>query len=259
MSWVTSSPAHFGIQTLYCGTALLCPPSQKKRINGPGTMKPRPVYITAYRDGHGLCSSASLELYSCPHRFTLSQNKGPWATRTSIDISDDGDNVDDWNVLLSALRNWSDASADVRKFCLEYCTGNTQVGFVNRISIGTHINGRYKPLPGFDAADTVYLFLEDLRVGPDGYIVPSKRYWSLDRKGETPMSDALKTLYNLDQSETWDIRKSIRFFDSEQFAALDQLRIRFGGILRSEAPGSLSGTWRHVCSPRKRSQSLTRL
>jgi hypothetical protein len=59
------------------------------------------------------------------------------------------------------------------------------------------------------------------------------------------MSDALKTLYNLDQSETWDIRKSIRFFDSEQFAALDQLRIRFGGILRSKAPHSLSGTWRH--------------
>ncbi|KAJ7749229.1 hypothetical protein B0H14DRAFT_3603760 [Mycena olivaceomarginata] len=59
------------------------------------------------------------------------------------------------------------------------------------------------------------------------------------------MSDALKTLYNLDQSETWDIRKSIRFFDSEQFAALDQLRIRFGGILRSEAPHSPSGTWRH--------------
>ncbi|KAJ7654558.1 hypothetical protein DFH06DRAFT_517215 [Mycena polygramma] len=192
-------------------------------------------------------------------RFALHQNKGVWGALASIDtIGDDGDNVDDWSVLLSALENWTTAPADLREFCLQRCTQSTQIGFVNRISVGTHVNGRFKPLPGVDAADTVYLFLENLQLGADGAILPCRRYWSLDRKGVTPMADGLRTLYGLDQSEIWDIRLGVRFFNSEQFAALDELQTRFGvGVKRVSASSSVS--WSNVRSPLKRSQSAMRL
>ncbi|KAJ7930125.1 hypothetical protein B0H13DRAFT_1963401, partial [Mycena leptocephala] len=106
----------------------------------------------------------------------------------------------------------------------------------------------------FEVADTVYLFLEDVRVDADGYIAPCRRYWSLDRNGATPMSEGLKTVYGLDQSEIWDIRSQVKYLNGEHFAALDDLCTRFGGALKSDDPGVPS-----VRSPLKRSQSATRL
>jgi hypothetical protein len=59
------------------------------------------------------------------------------------------------------------------------------------------------------------------------------------------MSEGLKTVYGLDQSETWDIRSQIKYLNGEHFAALDDLRTRFGDdALKSADPGVLSGTWK---------------
>ncbi|KAJ6539713.1 hypothetical protein B0H19DRAFT_370535 [Mycena capillaripes] len=65
-------------------------------------------------------------------RFALHRNKDIFARLSSIDIGDNGDNVDDWTVLLSAIMNWTQAPADLRAFCSERCTLSTQVGFSRR-------------------------------------------------------------------------------------------------------------------------------
>ncbi|KAJ7807217.1 hypothetical protein B0H13DRAFT_2154113 [Mycena leptocephala] len=73
------------------------------------------------------------------------------------------------------------------------------------------------------------------------------------------MSEGFKTVYGLDQSETWSIQSQIKYLNGEHFAALDDLRTRFGDALKSADSGVHSGTWKDVRSPLKRSQSATRL
>jgi hypothetical protein len=58
------------------------------------------------------------------------------------------------------------------------------------------------------------------------------------------MSEGLKTVYGLDQSEIWDIRSQVKYLNGEHFAALDDLCTRFGGALKSDDPGVPSGTWK---------------
>ncbi|KAJ7044707.1 hypothetical protein C8F04DRAFT_1069257 [Mycena alexandri] len=210
-------------------------------------------------------------------RFTLNQKGYRWISRAAtIVFGDQGSNVDNWSVFLSALMNWNTASPEFRTFCLERCAGNTQVGFVTGMYFSATIEGKWQPLAGYDAADTVYFFLENLRVEADGYVHPCRQYYSLDRMGETPMSEGLKTIYGLDRSEIGCVgrRKYARSLSSEQFAVLEELRIRFGETLRTEAPGVWRDCWYsgaancakltilypHLApSPLKRSQSLTRL
>ncbi|KAK7062058.1 hypothetical protein R3P38DRAFT_685793 [Favolaschia claudopus] len=194
-------------------------------------------------------------------RFTLGSDKGPWSTLATIEIGDDGDN---WDILLSILMSWSSAPEELRKFCLQKCEGSTRVGFVNQACIGTCINGRYQPLPGLPASDTVYLFLEDIRVGPDGYFSPPKRYWSLDRSGAMPMSSHLTKNHQLDVSEDTNIHKRVQWLKTEQFAALDELQALLSDAVVKSNAGVFSSNilrcfWNQMHPQLKRSQSVTRL
>ncbi|KAJ7286281.1 hypothetical protein C8J57DRAFT_1287233, partial [Mycena rebaudengoi] len=188
-------------------------------------------------------------------RFALKQSRRTRAA--TIVLGDVGNNVDDWRVLLACLANWAEADL-VRTFCQENCGGSTRVGFVTQIYFSTHISG-FTPLPGFAAADTVYLFVEDLKVEADGHIAPYKGYYSLDRTGATHMSEGLQTLYGLRESLCYYFRKYAKFFSSEQYAALDELRTRFGENLSGGAFGVPSAAWRDTHSRLRRSQSATRL
>ncbi|KAJ7632103.1 hypothetical protein B0H17DRAFT_513878 [Mycena rosella] len=196
-------------------------------------------------------------------RFTLRREgiswTSSWTKATSIVLGDDGDNVDNWDVLLACLTNWAGVDADLPAFCMGRCSPNTQVGFVTKIDFTTHVRGFFVPLPGYDAADTVYLFIEDLRAQADGHVPPCRRYHSLDRTGATRMSAGLETLYGVDQSVSWNVRKSVKFFDREQYAVLDELRSRVGHLLSGEPRRDLSGAWEASRSTLKRSQSATRL
>ncbi|KAK7054132.1 hypothetical protein R3P38DRAFT_3171671 [Favolaschia claudopus] len=193
-------------------------------------------------------------------RFTLGSNKGPWSTLATIEIGDDGDNVDNWDILLSILMSWSSAPEELRKFCLQKCEGSTRVGFVNQVCIGTCINGRYTPLAGLPASDTVYLFLENIRVGPDGYFSPPKRYWSLDQSGATPMSSHLIKNHQLDVSEDTNIHKRIQWLKTEQFAALDELQALLNdNVVNPNTSNVLQCSWDQVHPQLKRSQSVTRM
>lgn len=117
---------------------------------------------------------------------------------------------------------------------------------VTNIDVSSVVHGGFKPLPGFDAADTIYLFVEDLRVDSDGSITPCRRYHSLDRMGATPMSTGLMALYGVDQTATWGVRKRVNFFGREQFAVLNELWARAGSSLRNDSLGVAPlGPWRN--------------
>ncbi|KAJ6538467.1 hypothetical protein DFH09DRAFT_77230 [Mycena vulgaris] len=192
-------------------------------------------------------------------RFTLRPKSWSSSTAVTIVLGDEGYNVDNWDVLLSCLTNWAGLDADLRAFCLERCTSNTQAGFVTKIDFTTYVREGFAPLPGYNAADIVYLFIEDLRVEADGYIPPCRRYHSLDRTGSTPMSAGLQTLYGVDQDVHWAVRKDVSFFNREQYAVLDELWSRFGDVLSGGALGNLSGVWRNARPTLKRSHSATRI
>ncbi|KAJ7498582.1 hypothetical protein FB451DRAFT_1202385 [Mycena latifolia] len=190
-------------------------------------------------------------------RFTLRQKNRSWITQAAtIVLGDEGDNVDNWDVLLACLKNWAGADADLRSFCLDRCSSNTQVGFVTQLDFTTYVHGIFTPLPGFDAADTVYLFIEDLRVEADGHVAPCGRYYSLDRTGATRMSAGLQTLYGVEQTNSWHVRKGVKYFDREHYAVLEELRTR---VEKDGALGDFPGVWRDARSTLKRSRSATRL
>ncbi|KAJ7437802.1 hypothetical protein B0H11DRAFT_2106329 [Mycena galericulata] len=190
-------------------------------------------------------------------RFTLRRRNSGWTRAINIILGDEGNDVDNWSVLLACLSNWVQADADLRTFCLDHCTGHTQIGFVTQIDVSSYVHGGFAPLPGYDAADTVYLFIEDLRVGADGRIAPCRRFHSLDRTGATPMSVGLMTLYGVDQTSALNVRKRVQFFECEQFAVLDEMWTRFGN---SDSFGvSPLGPWTDVRPSLKRSQSAMRL
>ncbi|KAJ7752847.1 hypothetical protein DFH07DRAFT_825189 [Mycena maculata] len=187
-------------------------------------------------------------------RFTLHRRNVGWGAAITIIFGDEGDNVEDWSVLLSCLRNWTGVDADLRAFCLNHCTGSTQVGFVTQLDFGSVVNGGFSPCAGFDAADTIYFFIEDLQVEADGRVAPCRGYHSLDPTGATPMSAALKILYGVDDTVSLGVRKRVQFFSSEQFAVLDELWTRSASF---RVPSS--GPWRDRRVTLKRSQSATLL
>ncbi|KAJ7098809.1 hypothetical protein B0H15DRAFT_822324 [Mycena belliarum] len=185
-------------------------------------------------------------------RFTL-RRKNPYSNRAAtVVVGDEGDNVDTWDVLLACLKNWVTLDPALRRFCL-CASANTQVGFVTQVDFTTFVQRQLSPLPGFQAAETVYLFVEDVRVEADGHVAPCTRYWSLDRNGGTPMSAGLLTLYGVDPSDDWSVRRRVKSFDREHFAALDALRTQFGGL---EDPPA---TWRDSRPTLRRTISATRL
>ncbi|KAJ7693975.1 hypothetical protein B0H17DRAFT_483424 [Mycena rosella] len=150
-------------------------------------------------------------------RFTLRREgiswTRPWTKATSIVLGDDGDNVDNWDILLACLTNWAGVDADLPAFCMGRCSPNTQVGFVTKIDFTTHVRGFFVPLPGYDAADTVYLFIEDLRAEPALPACPpgSKRstVWTSPLAGTSGRASSFSTVNNMRYSTNYGVGSAI--------------------------------------------------